>query len=65
MEKEILMENPWKKSDRGEEEKQMPSTSKDERRDGEVEVWKKKEIEGQSGRTAEREKGKEREVKRA
>lgn len=27
-----------KKSDRGEEEKQMPSTSKDERRDGEVEV---------------------------
>lgn len=68
VEKEILMENPWKKSDRGEEEeKQMPSTSKDERRDGEVEVWKKKEreIEGQSGRTAEREKGKEREVKRA
>lgn len=45
----------------------MPSTSKDERRDGEVEVWKKKEreIEGQSGRKAEREKGKEREVKRA
>lgn len=67
VEKEILMENPWKKSDRGEEEKQMLSTSKDERRDGEVEVWKKKEreIEGQSGRTAEREKGKEREVKRA
>lgn len=67
VEKEILMENPWKKSDRGKEEKQMLSTSKDERRDGEVEVWKKKEreIEGQSGRKAEREKGKEREVKRA
>lgn len=67
VEKEILMENPWKKSDRGEEEKHILSTSKDERRDGEVEVWKKKEREigGQSGRTAEREKGKEREVKRA